>query len=162
MCSLVTSKQTSGTFSWHKETTAQAIASYISDFLQSKSINLENIRGLGFDGTNTMSGHRTGVQKLLRFFSPSAIYIHCRCHQVQLAALATANDHREVQRVLGTLWKAFYYSPKKVEKLALIQAELQSPEIKMTKPSDTRWLSRERVIRRNLPALVSTLKKSNR
>ena len=49
-----------------------------------------------------------------------------------------------------------------MEKLALIQAELQSPEIKMTKPSDTRWLSRERVIRRNLPALVSTLKKSNR
>ena len=34
-----------------KETTDQAIASYLSDFLQSKSINLENIRGLEFDDT---------------------------------------------------------------------------------------------------------------
>lgn len=48
--------------------------------------------------------------------SPSAIYVHCRCHQLQLAALNAANEHTEVKRVLGTLltiWKAFHYSPKK-------------------------------------------------
>ena len=49
----------------------------------------------------------------------------------------------QVKRVLGTLltiiiWKAFHYSPKKAEKIAEIQAELNSAEIKMQKPSDTR------------------------
>ena len=122
------------------------------------------MHGLGFDGTNTMSDHRTGVQKHLRFLSPSALYIYCRCHQIRLAAISAANDHTEVQRVLGTLltiWKAFHYSPnyKKAEKLALIQAELQSSEIKMAKPSDTHWLSRERTVRavcQSLPALLTT------
>ena len=145
-----------------KETIAEAISSYLCAFLESKSIDITTMRGLGFDGTNTMSGQRSGVQKRLRLHSPSAVYVHCRCHQLQLATLNAADEHREVKRVLGTLvtiWKAFHYSPKKAEKLAEIQAELNAPEFKMLKPSDTRWLSRERAVhavRRSLPALVTT------
>ena len=48
---------------------------------------------------------------------------------------------------------------KKAEKLAEIQAALDSPELKVQKPSDTRWLARERcvrAVRRSLPALVAT------
>ncbi len=145
-----------------KETNAGAITGYLCAFLQSKAIGFEKMRGLGFDGTNTMSGHRSGVQTRLKLHAPSAIYVHCRCHQLQLAAVKAAQEHTEVKRVLGTLltiWKAFHYSPKKAEKLAEIQAELQSPEVKMQKPSDTHWLARERAVRavrRSLPAIVST------
>ena len=136
-------------------------------FLQSKGIGFEKMRGIGFDGTNTMSGHRSRVQTRLRLHAPSAVYVHCRCQKLQLAALKAAAEHTEVNRVLGTLLtirKAFHYSPKKAEKLAEIQAELDSPEIKikMQKPSDTRWLARERAVRavgKSLPALVSTFKK---
>ena len=147
-----------------KETNAEAIAGYISDFLQSRSITFEKMRGLGFDGASTMSGNRTGVQTHLRLHAPSAIYVHCRCHLLQLAAVNAAGEHAEVNRVFGillTIWKAFYYSPKKAEKLKAIQAELQCPEVKMQKPSDTRWLARERAVRAvrlSLPALVSTFK----
>lgn len=35
-----------------KETNAEAIAGYISDFLQSRSITFEKMRGLGFDGAS--------------------------------------------------------------------------------------------------------------
>ena len=145
-----------------KETNAEAIAGYISDFLQSRGIKFEKMRGLGFDGASAMSGNRTGVQTRLRLHAPSALYVHCRCHLLQLAAVNAAGEHAEVKRVLGTLltiWKAFYYSPKKAEKLKEIQNELQCPEVKMQKPSDTRWLARERAVRAvrlSLPALVST------
>ena len=148
-----------------KETNAEAITGYLVAFLQSKGIGFEKMRGIGFDGTNTMSGHRSGVQTCLRLHAPSAIYVHCRCHKLQLATLNAAAEHTEVNRVLGTLltiWKAFQNSPKKAEKLAEIQAELDSPEIKMQKPSDTRWLARERAVRavrKSLPALVSTFEK---
>ena len=120
------------------------------------------MRGLGFDGASTMSGKKSGVQKRMRLYVPSAVYVHCQCHKLQLAAINAANEHTEVKRVMGTLltiWKAFHYSPKKAEKLAEVQAVLQSPEIKMQKPSDTRWLARERAIRavrKSLPALVTT------
>lgn len=98
-----------------KETTAKGIASILCTFLESKSIDIKKMRGLGFDGASKMSGHKTGVQTRLRLHSHSALYVHCRCQQLQLAALNAANEHIQVKRVLGTLltiWKGFYYSPK--------------------------------------------------
>ena len=111
-------------------------------------IPIQKLRGLGFDGT--MSGNKSGVNLKMRYHTPSALCVHCRCHQLQLAAVHAANDHLEVQEVLGTLltmWKTFHYSPKKAEKLAEIQAVLDAPELKIYKPSDTPWLARERCVR---------------
>ena len=48
-----------------KETNAEAIAGYLSDFLQSKNMKLENMCGLGFDGTNTMSSHSKKFEILI-------------------------------------------------------------------------------------------------
>ena len=129
-----------------KGTTAdsEAIGNYLCIFLDTKNIDITKMRGLGSDGTNIMSGQRSGVELRLRLHSPSPTYVHCRCHQLQLAAVNAADEHIEVKRVLGTLlttWKAFHYSPKKAEKLAEIQAELNSPELKMLKPSDIHWLA---------------------
>ncbi len=122
-----------------KEATAEALIQYLLDFLGSNNISLQGLRGLGIDGTNTMSGERSGVQKRVRLFAPSALYVHCR-HQLQLAAIHAANDHNEIKKFFGTLltiWKAFHYSPKKIEKLIDLEAELGVPELKIGKPSDT-------------------------
>ena len=86
-----------------KQENIEAISGYICDFMKSRGISLENMHGLGLDCTNTMSGHRSGVQKRLRLHAPSALYIHCRCHQLQLAAIYAAEEHVVVKRVLGTL-----------------------------------------------------------
>ena len=62
--------------------------------------------------------------------------------------------------MMGNLWKLFYYSPKKAESLKEIQSILKLPELKIVKPSDTRWLSHEgcvRAIFRELLALIITL-----
>lgn len=144
------------------EVNAEALTRYLLQFLHDKGIPIQKLRGLGFDGTNTMSGNKSGVQIRMRRHAPSALFVHCRCHQLQLAAVHAANEHREVQRVLGTLltiWKTFHYSPKKAEKLVEIQAVLDAPELKIHKPSDTRWLARERcvrAVRKSLPALIRT------
>ena len=145
-----------------KEVTAKALTQYLLDFLQEHGIPIQKLRGLGFDGASAMSGSKGGVQIQMRYHSPSALYVHCRCHQLQLAAVYAANEYNEVKKVFGTLltmWKAFHYSPKKAEKLTEIQAVPEAPEIVVTKPSDTRWLARERcvcAVRKTLPALVTT------
>ena len=61
---------------------------------------------------------------------------------------------------MGNIWKPFFYSPKKAESLKAVQSVLKLPELKIVKPSDTRWLSHEhcvRVIYRELAALIVTL-----
>ena len=97
-----------------------------------------------------MSGKKSGVQVRLRYHSRSALLVHCCCHRRQLAAVQAASEHNEVKGVLRTLltvWKTFHYSPKKAGKLVEVQAVLNAPELKMQKPSETRWLARERCVR---------------
>ena len=63
----------------------------------------------------------------MRFHAPSAVHVHCQCHQLQLAAVHAANDHTEIKRLFGTLltiWKALHYSPKKMEALIDMEADL--------------------------------------
>ena len=55
-----------------------------------------------------------------------------------------------VQRVyvtLTTLWKFFYYSPKRAQSLKEVQKVLDFPELKIFKPSHTCWLAHERCVR---------------
>ena len=46
-----------------------------------------------------------------------------------------------------TLWKFFHYSPKRAESLKDIQKVLDLPELKIIKPSDTRWLAHEHCVK---------------
>ena len=56
--------------------------------------------------------------------------------------------------------EAFYYSPKRYENLKEVQKVLDLPELKITKPSDTRWLAHERcvsTVKRCYGVIVATL-----
>ena len=117
---------------------------------------------MGFDGAATFSGRKTGVQARLRKLAAHALFIHCRNHRLQLACVQAANQVRIIKWVysnLTTLWKLFYYSPQKAEHMKDIQAVLNLPQLKMLKPTDTRWLSHENTIRsvkRSYTAIVVT------
>ena len=89
------------------------------------------------------SGSRTGVQTRLKKHLPHAIFVHCHCHLLQLACVQAANSTAGIKHVyitLTTLWKFFHYSPKRAQSLKGIQKVLDLPELKTVKPSDTRWL----------------------
>lgn len=63
-----------------KQVDAENITESLIQFLQSKSIDLKKLHGLGFDGASTMSGCRSGVQLRMRCHAPSSLYVHCHCH----------------------------------------------------------------------------------
>ena len=54
---------------------------------------------------------------------------------------------KHVYMTLMTLWKFFHYSPKCAESLKEIQKVLYLPELKIVKPSNTRWLAYERCVK---------------
>ena len=144
-------------------TDAETIAITIKAYLDENNLLATKIRAIGLDGAAAMSGTRTGVQARLRCHSPLAIYIHCRCHQLQLACVYAAKNIRAVSRVQSNIlaiWKLFHYSPKKAAVLREIQAALAHPQLKMLKPGDTRWLSHRNsvhAIRRSFSPLVVAL-----
>ena len=96
-----------------KKADAETIYSSLIECLKRKNLQLGI--GLGFDGTATISGRRTGVQARIKKHTPHALLVHCHCHLLQLACVQAANNTpgiAHVYKALTTLWKHFHYSPK--------------------------------------------------
>ena len=74
------------------------------------------------------------------------LFVHCYCHKLQLACVQAANATTGIEHVYVTLWKFFHYSPKRAESLKEVQKVLHLPELKIVKPSDTRWLAHARCV----------------
>ena len=133
-----------------KRTDAESIYSALVECLKSKNIQLSNLIGMGFDGAATFSGEKSGIQARMKKHSPHVLFVHCHCHQLQLACVQAANGTAGIEHVyvtLTTLWRFFYYSPKRAQSLKEVQKVLDFPELKIVKPSDTRWLAHERCVR---------------
>ena len=64
--------------------------------------------------------------------------------------MQAANGTAGIEHVyvtLTTLWKFFYYSLKCAQSLKEVQKVLDFPELKLVKPSYTRWVAHERCVR---------------
>ena len=146
-----------------KSTNARAITAAITSYMNENHLECAKLVGQGYDGAATFSGSKSGVQKRMRVHAGHALYIHCSCHRLQLASIQAAESVAPIKKMFGTmesLWKLFYYSPKKAEALKDVQCVLNMPELKIVKPSDTRCLSHERclrAIRKELASLIINL-----
>ena len=58
----------------------------VRNILSDNNIDISKTRFSCLDGTNTMSGEHTGLQRRIRHFAPFSIYINCRCHRFSTIA----------------------------------------------------------------------------
>ena len=82
---------------------------------------------------------------------------HCSCHRLLTFKL---RERSEECLILWPACTSFFYSPQKAEAFKNVQSVLCLSELKVVKPSDTRWLSHKRcvqAIRKELSALIVTL-----
>ena len=129
---------------------AESIHSALIECLKKKDLQVGRIVGMGFDGAATFSGKKSGIQARMKKFAPHALFVHCHCHMLQLACVQAANSTPGIKHVYTTLtalWKFFHYSPKRTESLKEVQRVLDMPELKIIKPSDTRWLAHEKCVK---------------
>ena len=91
-----------------KKANAESIYSALVEYCREKNIQLGRLIGMGFDGAATFSGGKTGVQRRLKDLSPHALFVHCRCHVLQLASVQAANATPGIKHAYSTLmmlWK---------------------------------------------------------
>ena len=84
-------------------TTGENIAEVILSTLESWGLDVNLLRGQGYDGASNMSGKFKGVQAVVRSRVPSAVYyLHCRAHSLNLAVVhSCSNSH--VRNMFGTV-----------------------------------------------------------
>ncbi|KAI8533309.1 hypothetical protein RHMOL_Rhmol11G0287300 [Rhododendron molle] len=145
-------------------TTSLTLKNEIYSILSHHILNIQNIRGQGYDGASNMRGGWNGLQALVLKHCPYAYYIHCFAHRLQLALVAASKE-------VGVVYCFFTKLPpivttvgascKRFEELKLAQESdikhlLAINEIEsgsglnqistLQRPADTRWSSHLRSI----------------
>jgi len=86
-----------------KDTTASILNEEISFVLSHHNLDVQNIRGQGYDGASNMRGEWNGLQTLFINDCPYAYYVHCLAHQLQLALTATTREIFDVHTFFQNL-----------------------------------------------------------
>ncbi|KAL5784586.1 hypothetical protein ACOSQ2_006978 [Xanthoceras sorbifolium] len=78
------------------DTNSSTLKKEICNVLTRYNLSVENLRGQGYDGASNMRGEWNGLQALFIKDCPSAYYIHCFAHRLQLALIAIAKDVHDI------------------------------------------------------------------
>ena len=144
--------------------TADTIETTLLAYMDENNLSVSKMMGLGTDGAAVMTGKRNGVAARFKRRQPLLTSIHCVCHRLALAAAHAGNDvpyiHHKFKPTLSQLFYFYQNSSVRISGLQAIERLLESPELKLKKPADTRWLSSGRACQtlvRVFPAVCVSL-----
>ncbi|XP_077216005.1 uncharacterized protein LOC143850666 [Tasmannia lanceolata] len=86
-----------------RDTTALTLKKEICDVLSRHSLNIQNIRGQGYDGASNMRGEWNGLKALFLKDCPYAYYVHCLAHQLQLALVGASREVMSIHHFFSKL-----------------------------------------------------------
>lgn len=119
--------------------------------LEERGIPLTNIIGFGSDNCATMMGHNSGFQALLKKDLPSVFVLGCVCHSFALCSnYASKCLPSFLESFMKNVTSYFSRSSKRQNDFNLIQNAVKAADHQILKLSQTRWLSRGKVIERLL------------
>ncbi|XP_042415036.1 zinc finger MYM-type protein 1-like [Zingiber officinale] len=85
------------------DTAALTLKDAIYSALAHYNLDVQNIRGQGYDGASNMRGEFNGLQALIIKDCKSAYYVHCFAHRLQLALVAAAKNVTPIHQFFDRL-----------------------------------------------------------
>ncbi|XP_034887192.1 uncharacterized protein [Populus alba] len=82
-------------------TTASSLKAVIKALFSKHGLSISRLRGQGYDGASNMRGEFNGLKALILNNNPSAYYVHCFAHRLQLTLVAVTKKHNEVRDVFN-------------------------------------------------------------
>ncbi|CAN0881724.1 Zinc finger MYM-type protein 1 [Linum grandiflorum] len=95
------------------KTSAETLKETICDVLSQYYLQVEKLRGQGYDGASNISGQFNGLKALFLRDCSYAYFVHCFTHRLQLALLTSA-------KVLDCIINVVKTSPKRIGDLKVI------------------------------------------
>ena len=158
-----------------RDTSALTLKNTIIAVLVDNGLNVQDIRGQGYDGASNMRGEWNGLKALILKECPYAYYIHCLAHQLQLALVAASREVHEVHNFFqhaNFIVNTISASPKRNDELLENQAAEIAREIELgeldtgrganqigslQRAGDTRWSSHYKSIKSLLKMFAATV-----
>jgi hypothetical protein len=66
------------------DTSGEGLFNSLIDFIKYFGLNIEDVRGQGYDNGSNMKGKNKGVQRRFLVINPRALYMPCACHSLNL------------------------------------------------------------------------------
>jgi len=128
------------------DVSGKSLAKVIIDSLTQLGVNLDYMRGQGYDGASAMSGKFNGVQSHITAVYPLAVYVHCCSHSLNLA-VSDACTVAPIRNCMGTLGNiSTFFSSSAKRRDALKQSiDKECPDSSATRLRQlcpTRWIER--------------------
>ncbi|XP_062118779.1 uncharacterized protein LOC133832454 [Humulus lupulus] len=132
-------------------TTAMSLKGAIDKLFSSYGLSISKLRGQGYDGASNMQGEFSCLKTLILNENPSAFYVHCFAHQLQLALVAVAKKHIVVAYLFSVVTMVINVvgcSSKRCDILREKQDVIISEALKCGEISSGRGLNQETNLKR--------------
>ena len=129
---------------------AEGLTKYILDTLDEYHLDPSYIVSQGYDGASIMSGQLSGVQARIKSIVPSAVYIHCSAHCLNLCLVDCVKSVQHAGEFFALLESLYVFlSSSKWHVLYTEHQQKLYPDKqvrRLQRLSDTRWACRASVV----------------
>ncbi|XP_042467534.1 zinc finger MYM-type protein 1-like [Zingiber officinale] len=124
------------------DTTGQGLFEELQNVLKSFDLDIDNVRGQGYDNGANMKGRHQGVQKKLLDINPKALYTPCGCHCLNLTLCDIANSCGKAKDFFGVVQRIYTIFSHSTKRWKILIDHVTVKGLTLKPLSITRWESR--------------------
>lgn len=121
-------------------TTGEGLLNFVLDLFSELNLNIQNLRGQGYDNGSNMRGKHNGLQKKILEINNRAFYVPCSAHSLNLVVNDAANVTHETVNFFNIIQEIYVFFSSSTKRWSVICKHL--PDLKLKALSATRWSSR--------------------
>jgi len=122
------------------DTSGKCLFDAIIDELKIVGLDINDLRGQGYDNGSNMKGKHHGVQKRFLDINPRLFYTPHGCHSLNLVLCDTTNSCPKATSFFGVLQRIYTLFSSSTKRWKILQNHIHSLTFKSL--SQTRWESR--------------------
>uniref|UniRef100_A0A7N0TMK1 Zinc finger MYM-type protein 1-like n=1 Tax=Kalanchoe fedtschenkoi TaxID=63787 RepID=A0A7N0TMK1_KALFE len=122
------------------DTTGQGLFDVLLQELKSPDLDVDNVRGHGYDNGSNMKGRHQGVQKKLLDINRRAFYTPCGAHSLNLMLCDMANTCSKARDFFGVIQRIYTIFANSTKRWQILKDNVKGLTLKSM--SSTRWESR--------------------
>ena len=122
------------------DTSRKGLFDELINVIKKLGLDVNAVRGQGYDNGSNMKGKHQGVQKRLLDINPRAFYTPCGCHNLNLVLCDIANSCSKAISFFGVLQRIYSLFSSSTKRRKILQDNISMLTLKSL--SQTRWESR--------------------
>jgi hypothetical protein len=120
-------------------TTGQGLFDVLQEELKSLDLDIDNVRGQGYNNGSNTKGEHQGVQKKLLDINPRAFYSACGCHSLKFTLCDMANSCHKAIDFFGVIQRIYTTFANSTRRWQILKDNITGLTLKSL--SSTRWES---------------------